>query len=164
MPTALGPFSRRACFHFSAMTSKASSQLTGSKSPSLSNLPSFLRSSGVLWRFGVDALIETGEVLGIEDEDSPLEKGAFLRTGGRLGLNIQGAEDTLLEQFGLEVSHKYLHGFIGPPNNINRFEAALSYRVPGSENYKLSISYQDGRVDDTLEDKEFWKTTLGVRF
>jgi len=119
---------------------------------------------GLLWRFGVDALIETGDVLGIEDEDSPLAKGAFLRTGGRFGIDIQGAEGTLLEQFGLALSNKYLHGFVGAPNQINRFEASLSYRVPGSEHYNFSLSYQDGEVDDTLEDKAFWKTTLGVRF
>lgn len=119
---------------------------------------------GLLWRFGLDALVETGNVLGIEDEDSPLETGTFLRTGGRIGVNLEGAEGTLLEQFGLELSHKYLYGSIGSPTHINRFEAELSYRVPGSEHYQLSLSYQDGRVDDTLEDKEFWKTTLGVRF
>ena len=43
-------FSSRLCwmaaFHFSAMRSKASSQDTGSNWPSLSYLPSFLRSSG----------------------------------------------------------------------------------------------------------------------
>jgi len=43
-------------------------------------------------------------------------------------------------------------------------ELSLSYRVPGSEHYNFSLSYQDGEVDDTLEDKAFWKTTLGVRF
>ncbi len=47
-------FSSRLCaiaaFHFSAMMSKASSQDTGSKSPSLSNLPFFLRSSGWVTR------------------------------------------------------------------------------------------------------------------
>ena len=46
MPTADGPFFFRASFHFCAMMSKAASQLIGVNSPSLSNLPSFMRSSG----------------------------------------------------------------------------------------------------------------------
>ena len=44
MPMAVGPFSRRVCFHFCAMRSKAWSQLTGVKSPSLWYWPSFMRS------------------------------------------------------------------------------------------------------------------------
>ena len=50
MPMAFGPLFLRAAFHFSAMTSKASSQETGSKSPSLWNLPFFLRRSGWVTR------------------------------------------------------------------------------------------------------------------
>ena len=46
MPTALGPFFLRASFHFSAMMSKAWSQVIGVNSPSLWNLPSFMRSIG----------------------------------------------------------------------------------------------------------------------
>src|SRR5829696_1168726 len=48
MPTPDGPLSRSAAFHFSAMTSNARSQLMGAKSPSLSNFPFFMRSSGVV--------------------------------------------------------------------------------------------------------------------
>ena len=46
MPTAFGPLAARVSFHFTAMRSKASSQVTGSKSPSLWYSPSRLRSSG----------------------------------------------------------------------------------------------------------------------
>ena len=50
MPTALGPAAFMASFHFSAMMSKASFQLTGVNSPFLSYTPFFLRSSGVVRR------------------------------------------------------------------------------------------------------------------
>ena len=46
MPTALGPLALRAAFHFSAMTSKARSQVTGVKSPSLWKRPPRMRSRG----------------------------------------------------------------------------------------------------------------------
>ena len=50
MPTAVGPFALSVALHFSAMMSKAWSQVTGVNSPFLSNLPSFMRSSGVVRR------------------------------------------------------------------------------------------------------------------
>ena len=46
MPTPAGPSDFNAAFHFSAITSKALSQEIGVKSPSLSYLPFFMRSSG----------------------------------------------------------------------------------------------------------------------
>ncbi len=50
MPTAVGPVFFRASFHFSAMMSKAWSQVMGVNSPFLSYLPSVIRSSGVVSR------------------------------------------------------------------------------------------------------------------
>ena len=50
MPIPSGPFSARTFLTLSAMTSKASSQLTGSNSPFLSNCPFVLRISGVVSR------------------------------------------------------------------------------------------------------------------
>ncbi len=46
MPTDSGPLALSATLNFSAMMSKACSQLIGWNSPCLSNLPSFMRSSG----------------------------------------------------------------------------------------------------------------------
>ncbi len=50
MPTAVGPFSRSAFLNCRSISSKARSQLTGVNVPSLSNLPSFMRSSGLVRR------------------------------------------------------------------------------------------------------------------
>ena len=58
MPTAFGPLAARVAFHFSAMMSKASSQVTGSKSPSLWYSPSRLRSSGVVSRSAPYMILE----------------------------------------------------------------------------------------------------------
>ena len=46
MPTACGPLAWSVAFHFSAMMSKAWSQVIGAKSPSLAYSPSRMRSSG----------------------------------------------------------------------------------------------------------------------
>ena len=50
MPTPLGPWRWSAFLNCSAITSKAWFQLTGWNSPSLSYLPPFMRSSGVVRR------------------------------------------------------------------------------------------------------------------
>ena len=50
MPTPLGPRFLRASLNFSAMTSKASSHVTGVNSPFLSYLPAVLRSMGLVNR------------------------------------------------------------------------------------------------------------------
>ena len=50
MATPVGPSSRWTRFHSRSISSKASVQLTGTKSPFLSNLPSFMRSSGCVRR------------------------------------------------------------------------------------------------------------------
>ena len=50
MPTAVGPFSASVFLNFSAMMSKAWSQLTGVNSPSFANSPSRMRSSGTVRR------------------------------------------------------------------------------------------------------------------
>ena len=50
MPTAVGPFSRRTRLACAAITSNASSQETGVKSPSLAYSPPCMRSSGVVRR------------------------------------------------------------------------------------------------------------------
>lgn len=50
MPMPEGPLFFRAAFHFSAMIWKACSQVMGVKSPFLSNLPPFMRSSGLVSR------------------------------------------------------------------------------------------------------------------
>ncbi len=50
MPTPEGPCFFSAAFHFSAMILKACSQVTGVKSPFLSNLPFFMRSKGFVSR------------------------------------------------------------------------------------------------------------------
>ncbi len=50
MPTAVGPFALSVALHFSSMTSKACFQVIGVNSPFLSNLPSFMRSRGVVRR------------------------------------------------------------------------------------------------------------------
>lgn len=116
-----------------------------------------------LVRLAADPISEFGEVFEAERDDV-LEPGGFWRTGGELELHLRGAADSLLSQFELNLSNKYLYGIAGPIDHFNRFEGNVSYVFPGVDNYRVSLQYVTGRVDDTLQYKEELKTVLGVRF
>jgi hypothetical protein len=98
------------------------------------------------------------------DTAGPLADGDFLRTGGALSLSVQGAHGTLLERLNLDLANKYLYGITGPLEHFNRFDATLSYLLPGSDRYRLGVNYTIGRSDDTLQYQDYWSTVLGVRF
>ena len=119
---------------------------------------------GLLWQLDVDGLVETGHVFRARDTAGPLAPGDFLRTGGSVSLTLQGARGTLLERLSLDLANKYLYGFTGPLKHFNRFDATLSYLLPGSDRYRLGFSYTIGRSDDTLQYQDYWSTVLGVRF
>jgi hypothetical protein len=84
--------------------------------------------------------------------------------GGRARFMVRGAQDTLLEQFEIEVTNRYLRDLISEPQNINLFETSFSYNFPGIENYRLSFTYSNGRAEQTLDPIKLWRTQLGVRF
>ncbi|MEM7024689.1 MAG: hypothetical protein AAF637_19240 [Pseudomonadota bacterium] len=118
----------------------------------------------LLWQFGIDGLIEAGHVFRARNTEGPLAVGNFIRTGPRWSLNLQGTDGTLLDRLALNLAYKYLYGLTGPLDHFHRFDANLSYLLPGSESYKLGLSYTVGRVDDTLQEQQYWSTVLGVRF
>ena len=67
--------------------------------------------------------------------------------------------------------HPSTHGVLrliakidGDNSDLYRLDVSLSYLFSQSENYRLSVSYANGRTDDTLEQTEYWKTQFGVRF
>jgi hypothetical protein len=118
----------------------------------------------LLWQIDLDGLVEAGHVFRARDTAGPLEAGDFLRTGGTLSLSVQGARGTLLERLNLDLANKYLYGLTGPLKHFNRFDATLSYLLPGSDRYRLGVSYTIGGADDTLQYQDYWSTVLGVRF
>ncbi|MEM8948410.1 MAG: hypothetical protein AAGA21_19175 [Pseudomonadota bacterium] len=112
----------------------------------------------------VDALADLGRVFD-DGGDSDLENEAeFFRVGGRLGLQFRGAEGTGFDHIELDISNRYLKDIDGDDTNLYRLDVSLSYLFSQSENYRLSVSYANGRTDDTLEQTEYWKTQFGIRF
>ena len=112
----------------------------------------------------IDALADFGRVFD-DGGDSDLENEAeFFRVGGRLGLQFRGAENTGFDHIELGISNRYLKDIDGDDSNLYRLDVSLSYLFSQSENYRLSVSYANGRADDTLEQTEYWKTQFGIRF
>lgn len=118
----------------------------------------------VVATLGLDALSEGGRVFDPGDNPELTEEEDFFRIGGRLRFRVRGAEETLIEQFEIEVSDRYLRSLAGEPENINLFESSFSYIFPGVENYRLSFTYSTGRVEQSLDQIDQWQTQLGVRF
>lgn len=131
-----------------------------------SSLPiGFPRTFGPLsLQLDVDALSDFGRVFDDGGNDDLEDEAEFFRIGGRLGLQLRGAEDTGFDHIELDISNRYLKDIDGDNSDLYRLDVSISYLFSQSENYRLSISYANGRTDDTLEQTEYWKTQFGVRF
>ena len=131
-----------------------------------STLPiGFPRTYGPLQlQLGVDALADVGRVFDNGGDAELEDESEFFRVGGRLGLQFRGAEDSGFDHISLDVSNRYLKDIDGNETDLYRLDISISYLFSQSENYRLSVSYANGRTDDTLEETEYWKTQFGIRF
>jgi hypothetical protein len=112
----------------------------------------------------VDALADFGRVFDNGGDADLVDESEFFRVGGRLGLQFRGAKDSGFDHIALEVSNRYLKDIDGDDSDLYRLDLSLSYLFSQAENYRLSVSYANGRTDDTLEQTEYWKTQFGIRF
>lgn len=112
----------------------------------------------------VDLLTDAGKVFENAENLQLLSENRFLRVGGRLRLSVRGAADTLLERIQFDLADTYLYNIGSDIEHINLLEVGFSYLLPGRDNYRLSFSFTGGRDRDTLNEKAFWKTQVGVRF
>ena len=112
----------------------------------------------------VDALADFGRVFDNGGDPDLVDESEFFRAGGRLGLQFRGAKGSGFDHVALEVSNRYLKDIDGDDSDLYRLDLSLSYLFSQAENYRLSVSYANGRTDDTLEQTEYWKTQFGIRF
>jgi len=125
----------------------------------------FSRSYGPLaLQLNVDALADVGRVFDDGGDPEIADEPEFFRVGGRLGLQFRGAEDSGFDHVALDVSNRFLKDVDGNDRDLYRLDLSLSYLFSQSENYRLSVSYVNGRTDDTFELTEYWKTQFGIRF
>ena len=69
-----------------------------------------------------------------------------------------------LEGFHATLAYKYLHGFEGPIDSFERFEATLGYTFPGAPNFGFEFTYVDGLKETTLQDQEYFLGAFTVKF
>ncbi len=125
----------------------------------------FLRSYGPLaLQLNVDALADVGRVFDDGGDEELTDESEFFRVGGRIGLQFRGAEGSGFDHIALDISNRYLKDVDGNESDLYRLDLSLSYLFSQAENYRLSVSYVNGRTDDTLEETEYWKTQFGIRF
>ncbi len=112
----------------------------------------------------IDALADVGRVFDNGGDPDLVDESEFFRVGGRLGLQFRGSKESGFDHIALEVSNRYLKDIDGDDSDLYRLDLSLSYLFSQAENYRLSVSYANGRTDDTLEETEYWKTQFGIRF
>jgi hypothetical protein len=112
----------------------------------------------------VDALADFGRVFDNGGDPDLSDESEFFRIGGRLGLQFRGSKESGFDHIAFDVSNRYLKDIDGDDSDLYRLDLSLSYLFSQAENYRLSVSYANGRTDDTLEQTEYWKTQFGIRF
>jgi hypothetical protein len=115
-------------------------------------------------QLGIDGLADFGRVFDNGGDTEIDDESEFFRVGGRLGFQFRGAEDSGFDHISFDVSNRYLKDVDGNQADLYRLDISISYLFSQSENYRLSVSYANGRTDDTLEETEYWKTQFGIRF
>ena len=131
-----------------------------------STLPiGFSREYGpIALQLDVDALADFGRVFDNGGDPDLVDESEFFRAGGRLGLQFRGSKKSGFDHIALEISNRYLKDIDGDDSDLYRLDLSLSYLFSQAQNYRLSVSYANGRTDDTLEQTEYWKTQFGIRF
>jgi len=115
-------------------------------------------------QFNIDALADFGRVFDDGGDVELADESEFFRVGGRFGMQFRGAKDSGFDHIALDISNRYLKDVDGDESDLYRLDLSLSYLFSKAENYRLSVSYVNGRTDDTLEETEYWKTQFGIRF
>ena len=92
----------------------------------------------------------------------------YIRAGGSLTALLffnDGREgDSFLEAFELKLDYTYTHGFEGPLDEFQRFEAGLKYKFPGAKNVGIGLSYVNGDIATTLEEEERLQAEITLKF
>jgi hypothetical protein len=96
----------------------------------------------------------------------------YFRAGPGAELSLSGNPGTLLQQFSLNASYRYLHGFSGPQRDLENFVGSISYAPfanisglsdPGS-NFTITLKYVSGRDLTSLSRQDDLTIGLGYKF
>ena len=91
--------------------------------------------------------------------------GSYWRYGPGVDFSVFGYPGSLLQQFSLAASYRYLRNAAARgPDPITNFTSALSYTPPGQQNVSVTFKYVVGNDLDTLTSQKEYTLGLGVKY
>ena len=86
----------------------------------------------------------------------------FDRIGSRFGLSLTTTAG--YPSFTLTVAELYLYSVVGYYRNVNQFQSTLTYNLEQNNYVGLSVSYQNGRDEDTAVASHSYTAGLTIRY
>jgi hypothetical protein len=99
-----------------------------------------------------------GSSTDIDDDDQ------YAGLGGEASLKFRFPMVPILTHFVPSVSYRDLRLISGKKHAIRRVTTMLTYAFPQNPNLVINFSYENGENEETFQDEEFWKLSLGVRY
>lgn len=126
------------------------------------------RMASLRLRADASAILEFGEVFDPGTKAKLRTTKNYLRGGGQIHLVLDSVTVdpalAFLRNFTFRLRYKYLHGFEGPVESLEQFEAALEYKITSDGKFGFELKYFDGQLDTTLDDREYFLGAFTVRF
>jgi hypothetical protein len=87
---------------------------------------------------------------------------SFDRTGSKVGFAV--STDDSGPHLVLLVTETLLYGFAGSIKQLNLFDSSLSYYFDSTSNFAFTLSYTNGRNEDTAEQVQAFTAGLSAKF
>jgi hypothetical protein len=86
----------------------------------------------------------------------------YTRLGTQFGLGL--SSDIPYLPLDLVVTHTYFHGFSGAYDALNYFKAMLTISFDPKRYFGVTLSYSEGRREDTAQRERLWGVSLSGRY
>ncbi len=97
-----------------------------------------------------------------DDPKTVAQHTSFSRGGTKFGLVFSTPSDG--PHLALTVSEAMLYGFSGQARHLDEFASELDYYFDSTSNLAFTVSYNDGRDEDTAEKVQLWTVGLAAKF
>lgn len=111
-------------------------------------------------------LAEAADVVDAGDSQELAGVDSYFGLGGDASIKLRLDDIPVLSEFVVEAGYRHLE-FIGggiDEDSISKFSAGIFYSIPNNENIAIKFSYENGEDEETFQDEEFYKLSLGIRF
>lgn len=120
----------------------------------------------------IETYLEGGYVFdpGTNADFQTLDDDSYLGVGGKATMNFGFSETAFLKGFGIRVSGEYMAVLLGGLDDPHRFEASVTYKLPGVSiqgqdlGTTLSFGYVTGQDLTTFQDEEVLRLGLELKY